>query len=125
MRTVVRAHIDEKIKDEAAVVLATIGLTVSDAFRLMMIRTAAEGRLPFDPLVPSEETVEAMQAARRGELVTVGDVEGLLADLNADSGFQAERQTREEGSLRQDPRRRVPGHRDRTGDRPGARPTSS
>jgi len=65
-------------------VLAAIGLTVSDAFRLMMVRIAAEKRLPFEPLVPNPETVAAMEAARRGELVTVGDVDGLMAELNAE-----------------------------------------
>ena len=84
MRTVVRARIDEKTKNEAADVLSAIGLTVSDAFRLMMVRIAAEKRLPFEPLVPNEETIAAMAAARRGDLVTIGDVDGLIADLNAD-----------------------------------------
>ena len=84
MRTVVRARIDERVKKEAAAVLASIGLTVSDAFRLMMVRIATEKRLPFEPLVPNAETVEAMRAARRGDLVTVGSVDDLLADLNAD-----------------------------------------
>ena len=84
MTTVVRARIDEKIKDEATAVLCSIGLTVSDAFRLMMVRIAAEKRLPFDPLVPNEETIEAMKAARHGDLVEVGGVDGLMADLNAD-----------------------------------------
>ncbi len=84
MSTVVRARIDEKIKDEATAVLGSIGLTVSDAFRLMMVRIAAEKRLPFDPLVPNEETIEAMKAARRGDLVEVGGVDALMADLNAD-----------------------------------------
>lgn len=84
MSTVVRARIDEKVKEEATAVLGAIGLTVSDAFRLMMVRIAAEKRLPFDPLVPNEETIEAMKAARRGELAAVGGVEDLMADLNAD-----------------------------------------
>ena len=84
MSTVVRARIDEKIKDEATAVLGSIGLTVSDAFRLMMVRIAAEKRLPFDPLVPNEETIEAMKAARRGDLVEVGGGDALMADLNAD-----------------------------------------
>ncbi len=84
MRTVVRARIDERVKEEAAAVLASIGLTVSDAFRLMMVRIATEKRLPFEPLVPNAETIEAMRAARRGDLVTVGSVDDLLADLNAD-----------------------------------------
>ncbi len=84
MTTVVRARIDEKVKDDATTVLASIGLTVSDAFRLMMVRIATEKRLPFEPLVPNAETIEAMKAARRGEVVTVGSVEGLMADLHAD-----------------------------------------
>ncbi len=84
MSTVVRARIDEKVKEEAAAVLGAIGLTVPDAFRLMMVRIAAEKRLPFDPLIPNEETVEAMKAARRGNLVAVGGVDGLMADLDAD-----------------------------------------
>ena len=82
--TVVRARIDEKTRREAAAVLDAIGLTVSDAFRLMMVRIAAEKRLPFEPLVPNPKTVAAMEAARRGELVTVGDVDGLMADLHAE-----------------------------------------
>ena len=84
MKEVIRVRIDGKIKEEAAAVLAEVGLTVSDAFRLMMMRIAAEKRLPFEPLVPNEETVEAMVAARRGELVTVGGLSDLVADLNAD-----------------------------------------
>ena len=84
MSAVIRARIDEKIKEEASAVLAAIGLTVSDAFRLMMIRIAAEKRLPFEPLIPNEETIEAMKAARRGDVVTVGALHNLMADLNAD-----------------------------------------
>jgi DNA-damage-inducible protein J len=82
--TVVRARIDERIKKEAEVVLATIGLTVSDAFRLLMVRVATEKKMPFEPLVPNKETIEAIEAARRGELTTVGSAENLLDRLNAD-----------------------------------------
>ena len=81
--TVVRARIDEHVKEEAAAVLATIGLTVSDAFRLMMMRIAKDKALPFEPLVPNAETVDAMKAARRGEVVTVGSPADLLKSLNA------------------------------------------
>jgi DNA-damage-inducible protein J len=82
--TVVRARIDEQVKEEASAVLATIGLTVSDAFRLMMMRIAKDKALPFEPLVPNAETVEAMKAARKGELVTVDSTDALFARLNAD-----------------------------------------
>lgn len=82
--TVVRARIDQATKAEAAAVLAAMGLTLSDAFRLLLKRVAAEKALPFEPLVPNAETIEAMKAARRGELTTVGDAGSLLASLNAD-----------------------------------------
>jgi DNA-damage-inducible protein J len=56
---------------------------VSDAFRLLLVRVAAEKALPFEPLAPNAETVEAMKAARRGELVNVGKPDKLLGSLNA------------------------------------------
>jgi DNA-damage-inducible protein J len=80
---IVRARIDERIKTEAAIVLAAMGLTVSDAFRMMMVRIAAEKALPFEPLVPNAETIEAMKEARNGGLPRFKSVEALLADLNA------------------------------------------
>ena len=82
--SVVRARIDERTKSEAAAVLKAMGLTVSDAFRLMMVKIANEKVLPFEPLVPNEETIEAMKAARRGELTTAGAPGKLLPSLNAD-----------------------------------------
>jgi DNA-damage-inducible protein J len=80
--SVVRARIDERTKTEAEAVLASIGLTTSDAFRMMMIRIAKEKALPFEPLVPNARTIRAMKAARRGELVKVGSPRKLLASLN-------------------------------------------
>ena len=80
--SVVRARIDQRIKEDAATVLAAMGLTVSDAFRLMMVRIAKDKALPFEPLVPNAETIEAMKAARRGDLVTVGSPDKLLGKLN-------------------------------------------
>ena len=65
--TVVRARIDEHIKEEATVVLAAMGLTVSDAFRIMLTRIAHEKALPFEPLVPNEKTIKAMRQARSGK----------------------------------------------------------
>jgi DNA-damage-inducible protein J len=84
-RSVVRARIDGRTKKEAAAVLKKIGLTVSDAFRLLLVRVAAERALPFEPLKPNAETVAAMKAARRGDLVKVGKPDKLLRSLNARS----------------------------------------
>lgn len=82
---VVRARIDEHTKEEAAAVLATMGLTVSDAFRLMLTRVAQEKALPFEPLIPNAETIKAMKQARSGKgLDKFKTVDDLMADLNAD-----------------------------------------
>jgi DNA-damage-inducible protein J len=68
---IVRARINGAIKEEAAHVLAAMGLTVSDAFRLMMIRIAHEKALPFEPLVPNAQTIAAMKQARSGAVEPV------------------------------------------------------
>ena len=80
---VVRARIDEHIKDEAAVVLATMGLTVSDAFRMLLIRVAREKALPFEPMIPNAVTIAAMKEARSGKLSRVHSVEELMDALHA------------------------------------------
>lgn len=79
----VQARIDGAVKDEAAAVLAAMGLTVSDAVRLLLTKVAREHALPFDPLVPNEETIAAMKEARRGNLPSFATVGELIADLNA------------------------------------------
>jgi DNA-damage-inducible protein J len=81
---VVRARIDQRIKDEAADILEAAGLTVSDAVRMMLVRTVADKALPFDPLVPNAETIAAMKAARRGQTKTIGGMDNLLTELHAD-----------------------------------------
>jgi len=83
MNTVVRARISEDIKNEASAVLEAMGLTVSDAFRIMMTRIAREHALPFEPLIPNEETIAAMRAARKGETETV-TLNQLQSALDAD-----------------------------------------
>jgi DNA-damage-inducible protein J len=80
----VQARVDETVKEEASAVLATMGLTVSDAVRMLLTRVAREKALPFEPLVPNAETVAAMKEARRGKLATFKSVDELMADLNAD-----------------------------------------
>jgi DNA-damage-inducible protein J len=81
---VVRARIDEHTKEEASAVLAAMGLTVSDAFRIMLTRIAREKALPFEPLVPNATTIAAMKEARQGGLKSFATVQDLMANLNAD-----------------------------------------
>ncbi len=82
--TVVRARIDEHVKEEATSVLDKMGLTVSDAIRMLLIRVAKEKALPFDVRIPNAETVAAIEEARRGGLKSFKNVQELLKDLNED-----------------------------------------
>ncbi|MEO6985410.1 MAG: type II toxin-antitoxin system RelB/DinJ family antitoxin [Paralcaligenes sp.] len=79
----VQTRIDGAVKEEAATVLAAMGLTVSDAVRLMLTKVAREHALPFDPLIPNAQTIEAMKEARKGKLPSFASVDELLADLSA------------------------------------------
>jgi len=76
--------IDPAIEERAAAVLANIGLTISDAVRSMLIQTARDNELPFNPLIPNAVTIAAMEEARAGGGKAFATVEELMADLNAD-----------------------------------------
>lgn len=80
----VQTRIDGAIKDEAAIVLAAMGLTVSDVVRLLLTKIAREHALPFDPLIPNETTIAAMKEARAGNLPRANSIEELKITLNAD-----------------------------------------
>jgi len=80
----VTARIDAGTKKEATRVLKSMGLTPAVAFRMMMSRIAAENDMPFDIFIPNAETIEAMEACRRGEVKSFNAVEEMFADLNAD-----------------------------------------
>jgi DNA-damage-inducible protein J len=80
----VQTRIDGAIKEEAAAVLAAMGLTVSDAVRLMLTKVAREHALPFDPLIPNATTIAAMREARAGNLKSFDSVDALMADLHAE-----------------------------------------
>ena len=81
----VQARIDPATRDEAAAVLASMGMTVSQAVRLMLTRIAQEKALPFEPLIPNEDTIAAMREARAGiGLRRAGSVAQLMTDLHAE-----------------------------------------
>jgi len=77
----IQTRIDAAIKAEAAAVLAAIGLTVSDAVRLLLTKVAQEKALPFEPLIPNPATIAAMKEACAGKLAKVNSVDKLMADL--------------------------------------------
>lgn len=63
----VRARIDESLKNEAAAVLADMGLTVSDVVRIALTKIAKEKAFPFDMRVPNKLTTETLAKSERGE----------------------------------------------------------
>ena len=82
----VQTRISSQIKSEAAAVLASMGLTVSDAVRLLLTRVAHDHSLPFDPLVPNEETIAAMKEARdHKKQKSFSTVKDFMKDLYEDN----------------------------------------
>lgn len=79
---VVRARVEAGLKKEATAVLAGIGLSVSDAIRLMLMRVAADKALPFDLRAPNAETQAAIQDIKDGKVTRFDSVAALMADLN-------------------------------------------
>jgi DNA-damage-inducible protein J len=80
----VQTHIDGAIKEEATIVLAAMGLTVSDAVRLLLTKVAREHVLPFDPFIPNDTTIAAMKEARAGNLPSANSIADLKTALDAD-----------------------------------------
>ncbi|MDE2737213.1 MAG: type II toxin-antitoxin system RelB/DinJ family antitoxin [Gemmatimonadota bacterium] len=79
--TVVRARIDSETKERAAEVLQAMGLSVSDAIRLLLLRVADEKRLPFAVQMPNATTVKAMEELDEGKGKRFGNAEEVFQDL--------------------------------------------
>lgn len=83
--TYVRARIDTVTKERAADALEAMGLSISDAIRLLMHRIADERRLPFEVNVPNSKTKNAIAELEAGKGKKFASVDDLMADLRADS----------------------------------------
>lgn len=81
--TYVRARIDTVTKERASAALEAMGLSISDAIRLLMLRIADERRLPFEVKVPNAATRKAITELEAGKGKRFTSVKSLLADLNA------------------------------------------
>lgn len=80
--TFVRARVDEALKNEAAAVLADMGLTVSDVVRIALTKIAKEKALPFDLRTPNALTAETLDKSERGEDVhPAKDADDLFEQL--------------------------------------------
>jgi DNA-damage-inducible protein J len=81
--TYVRARIDTKTKKRAADALESMGLSISDAIRLLMLRIADEHRLPFEVKAPGAITRNAIAELEAGKGERFTGVDALMADLHA------------------------------------------
>jgi len=79
--SVVRARIDSDTKARATAALDAMGLSVSDAIRLLMFRIADEQRLPFSVQVPNAKTVKAMDELETGQGKRFNNEQDLFDDL--------------------------------------------
>lgn len=79
--SVVRARIDTETKERATAALEAMGLSVSDAIRLLMLRIADEERLPFEVKVPTPATAKAMKELEAGKGQQFETPDALFSDL--------------------------------------------
>lgn len=78
----VRARIDTATKERASDALEAMGLSISDAIRLLMIQVADEQRLPFEIKVPNATTRKAIKELESGKGVRFNSIDALMDDLN-------------------------------------------
>ncbi len=79
--SVIRARINEDVKNQASEVLAGLGLTVSDACRILLTKVAREKQFPFDLRTPNTETLEAIDELRSGRGIKSKNADELFKDL--------------------------------------------
>jgi len=79
--TMVHVRVDEKVKEEASATLAKMGISVSDAVRMMLVRVATEKALPFEVRVPNAATVKAMTSAKKKRGKRFPSAKELFEDL--------------------------------------------
>lgn len=80
----VRARIDPSTKKRASLVLKQMGLSVSDAIRVLLLRVAEEQRLPFEIRVPNATTQAAYRELESRKGKRFKNVKDLMDDLHAE-----------------------------------------
>lgn len=79
--TMIHVRIDEEVKEQATEALSAMGLSVSDAVRVLLTRIASEKALPFAIKVPNAKTLAAMQETESENLPRFDSVQDLFDDL--------------------------------------------
>jgi DNA-damage-inducible protein J len=79
---VVRARVTSNVKEQACAIFESMGLTTSDAIRMMLVQVVAEKALPFEIKYPNPTTQKAIEASRAGETTSFASLDDMFADLN-------------------------------------------
>lgn len=82
--TMIHVRVDENVKEQAAEALAAMGLSVSDAVRVLLTRVAAEKALPFALKVPNAETLAAIREVEVGDVLRFSSARELFDELEKD-----------------------------------------
>ena len=78
---IVRARIDARTKERATTALNAMGLSISDAIRLLLLRVADEQRLPFAVEVPNRATRQAIKEPEAAKGKTYGSTREMMKDF--------------------------------------------
>jgi DNA-damage-inducible protein J len=81
--TMLHIRVDQKLKEKATATLDEMGLSLSEAVRLLLTRIAVERALPFEVRVPNAATIAAMKAGDDGKVSKASSVAEMMAQLNA------------------------------------------
>jgi DNA-damage-inducible protein J len=79
----IHARVDEVVKEKASATLAKMGMSISDAVRMMLVRVAAGNALPFEVRVPNATTVKAMRSADKREGKRFNSAKAVFEELDA------------------------------------------
>ena len=77
----VNVRIDSELKNCAEDILEQIGLTASDAVRILYKQVCLHHGLPFELKLPSDETLEALEELESGKGSRYKDINSLMADI--------------------------------------------
>lgn len=78
--TMLHIRVNREIQQQAAMALAELGTSVSDAVRMLLLHLATEKSLPFK-MVPNPATVKAMRAVSRGHGKRMNCASALFKEL--------------------------------------------
>lgn len=82
--TLVQAQVEDDVRSGVEKVLSEQGITLTQAFQIFLERTAQQQAIPTEVFRPNPETIQAIEAGRRGEVRRIGSMRDLIAEVDAE-----------------------------------------